>query len=80
MVSWEAGYGEAGSVMHSHLREAGFTRLWWIQGMISATLTVGGWTKQQQKDPSSGTLAVEHSIPLPKQHPLVYKGAWELSG
>jgi hypothetical protein len=23
---------------------------------------------------------VEHSISLPKQHTLVYKGAWELSG
>jgi hypothetical protein len=26
--------------MHSHLREAGLTRLWWIQEAISATLTV----------------------------------------
>jgi hypothetical protein len=32
-------YDEAGSEMHSHLKEAGFTMLWWIQGMISATLT-----------------------------------------
>jgi hypothetical protein len=31
-----------------------------------------GWIKQQ-KGPSSGALAVEHSIPLPKQHPLVYE-------
>jgi hypothetical protein len=38
------------------------------------------WIKQQQKGPSSGALTVEHSIPLPKQYPLVYKGAWELSG
>jgi hypothetical protein len=48
VVSWEAEfcwgrvqafYGEAGSGMHSHSREAGFTRLWWIKGTISATLT-----------------------------------------
>jgi hypothetical protein len=75
------GMCEAESGMHSHSREAGFTWLWWIQGTISTALTaVRGWIKQQQKGPSSGALVVEHSIPLPKQHPLVYKGVWELSG
>jgi hypothetical protein len=66
--------------MHSHSREAAFTQLWWIQGTIFATLTAVQFLKQQQKGPSSGALAVEHSIPLPKQHPLVYKGVCELSG
>jgi hypothetical protein len=56
VVSWEAEscqgrllrfcrlvlHGEAGSGMHSHLREAGLTWLWWIQGAITATLTVVG--------------------------------------
>jgi hypothetical protein len=36
--------------------------------------------KKMTEVPSSGALAVEHSIPLPKQHSLVYKGVWELSG
>jgi hypothetical protein len=35
-------HGEAGSGMHSYLREAGLTQLWWIQEAISATLTVVG--------------------------------------
>jgi hypothetical protein len=39
--------------------------MWWIQGMISATLTAVRGIKQQ-KDPSSGALAVEHSIPFTK--------------
>jgi hypothetical protein len=64
--------------MHSHLTEADFTWLWWIQAMIFATLTVVGVDKMT-KGPSSGALVVEHSIPLPNQHPLVYKGVWELS-
>jgi hypothetical protein len=60
VVSWEVGscqgraqvfqrvllHGEAGSEMHSHLREASFTQLWWIQGTISATLTVVGVDKR----------------------------------
>jgi hypothetical protein len=59
VVTWEVGscqgrvqafwrvilHGEAGSGMHSHLREAGFTQLWWIQGTTSATLTVVGVDK-----------------------------------
>jgi hypothetical protein len=73
-------HSEAGSGMHSHSREAGFTQLLWIQGTISATLTAVGVDNQQQKGPSSGALAVEHSIPSPKQHPLVYKETRELSG
>jgi hypothetical protein len=40
----------------------------------------GGGGQKTTKGPSSGALMIEHSIPLPKQHPLVYKGAWELSG
>jgi hypothetical protein len=46
VVSWKAGSFQ-GRVqafrrvgMHSHLGETGFTRLWWIQGAISATLAV----------------------------------------
>jgi hypothetical protein len=35
-------HGEAGSGTHSHSREAGLTQLWWIQGAISAILTVVG--------------------------------------
>jgi hypothetical protein len=35
-------HGEAGSGMHSHLREADFTWLWWIQGAMFATLTAVG--------------------------------------
>jgi hypothetical protein len=32
------------------------------------------------KGPLQWGFMVDYSIPLPKQHPLVYKGAWELSG
>jgi hypothetical protein len=42
-------------------------------------LNCGGVDKTTTKRPSSGALVVEHSIPLSKQHPMVYKGAWELS-
>jgi hypothetical protein len=38
-------YGKAGSRMHSYFQEAGFPRLWWIQGMISATLISVGVDK-----------------------------------
>jgi hypothetical protein len=38
-------HGEAESGMYSHSREAGLTQLWWIQGAISATLTVVGVDK-----------------------------------
>jgi hypothetical protein len=88
-VSWEAGsrgervrelYGKAGSGMHSHSREAGFTRLWWIQGTISATLTAVGGGGNNNKGPLEWGFSIEHFFPLPKQHPLAYKGAWELSG
>jgi hypothetical protein len=48
--------------------------------MSSATLTVVGVDKTKTKGPLHGALVVEHFIPLPKQHPLVYKGVWELSG
>jgi hypothetical protein len=37
--------------MHSHLEEAGFTPLWWIQGAIFVTLTVVGIEKTQTKRP-----------------------------
>jgi hypothetical protein len=43
--------GEAGSGMHSHLREAGLTGLWWIQGAITATLTMVGVDKITTKGP-----------------------------
>jgi hypothetical protein len=65
--------------MNSHSREAGFTQLWWIQETISATLTAVGVDKTTTKGPQWGFM-VEHSIYLPKQHPLVYKGVWELPG
>jgi hypothetical protein len=42
---------ETGSGMPSHLREAGLTRMWWIQGAISATLTVVGVDKIITKGP-----------------------------
>jgi hypothetical protein len=64
--------------MHSHLREAGFTQLWWIQGTISATLTAVGVDKTTKGSLQWGFI-VEHFISLPEQHPLVYKCAWELS-
>jgi hypothetical protein len=65
VVSWEAEscerrvlrfqrvilHGETGSGMHSHLREAGLTRLWWIPGAISGTLTVVGVDKITTKGP-----------------------------
>jgi hypothetical protein len=40
----------------------------------------GDELKKDKRGPSSGASAVEHSIPLHKQHPLVYKDVWELSG
>jgi hypothetical protein len=72
-------HGEIRSGMHSHLREAGFTQLWWTQGAISVTLTAVGVDKITTKCPSSRVLMAGHSIPLPRQHHLVCKGAWELS-
>jgi hypothetical protein len=36
--------------MHSYLREAGFTWLWWIQGIISITLTAVGMDKTTTKE------------------------------
>jgi hypothetical protein len=51
-----------------------------MQRMISATLTAVGMEKQQLKGPSSRALEIEHFIPLHKQHLLVYKHVWELSG
>jgi hypothetical protein len=44
-------HGEARSGMHSHSREAGLSRLWWIQGAISATLTVVGIDRTTTKGP-----------------------------
>jgi hypothetical protein len=49
-------HGEAGLEMHSHLREAGLTRLWWIQEAITATLTMVGVDKITIKCPSNGAL------------------------
>jgi hypothetical protein len=43
-------HGEAGSGMLSHLREAGLTRLWWIQIAISVTLAIVA-TKKTTKGP-----------------------------
>jgi hypothetical protein len=48
-------------------------------GKISATLTAVGVDKITTGLLQWGFM-VEHSISLPKQHTLVYKGAWELSG
>jgi hypothetical protein len=47
--------------------------------MISATLTAVGVDKTT-KVPLQWGFMVEYFIYLPKQHPLVYKGIWELSG
>jgi hypothetical protein len=44
-------HGEAGSGIYSDSREAGLTGLWWIQGAISATLTVMGVDKITTKGP-----------------------------
>jgi hypothetical protein len=41
--------GEVESGMHSHLREASFTHLSWIQGVIFVTLTVVGIDKTTTK-------------------------------
>jgi hypothetical protein len=65
VVSWEAGsfqgkvqafkrvvlHGETGSGMHFHLRETVFTSPWWIQGVISATITVVEVDKITTKGP-----------------------------
>jgi hypothetical protein len=48
--------------------------------MISAALTAVQVDKTMTKRPRQWGFMVEPSIPLPKQHPLVYKGTWELSG
>jgi hypothetical protein len=48
--------------------------------MISATLTAVEVDKKKKKGPSGEASEVEYSISLPKQHRLVYKGVWELSG
>jgi hypothetical protein len=44
-------HGEARSGMHSHSREAGLTRQWWIQGAISATLAAVGVDKITTEGP-----------------------------
>jgi hypothetical protein len=44
-------HGEAGSGKQYHSREADWTRLWWIQGAISATLTAVGVGKTTTKGP-----------------------------
>jgi hypothetical protein len=43
--------GEAESGTHSHLGEAGFTWLCWIQGAISNILTIVGIDKKVTKEP-----------------------------
>jgi hypothetical protein len=73
-------YGETRSGMLTHSREAGFTRLWEVPGTISATLTAVGVDKTSTKGSFQWGFMVEHFISLPKLYPLVYKGAWELSG
>jgi hypothetical protein len=65
-------HGEAGSGMHSHSGEAGFTSLWWIQGAIFATLAVVGIDKLTTKGPLHGVLMVGHFILLPRQYPLFF--------
>jgi hypothetical protein len=65
---------------HSYSKEAGFNQLWWIKEMISSTLTAVWVDKTTTKGPLQWGFSIEHSIPLPKQHPLVYKGVWEFSG
>jgi hypothetical protein len=72
-------HGKDRSGMHSHWKEIGFTWLWWIQGAISATLTAVGVDKIK-KNLSNEALMAGHSIPLPRWHPLVCKGVWEVSG
>jgi hypothetical protein len=47
--------------------------------MISGTLTAVGVDKTRKGLLQWGFI-VKYSISLLKQHPLVYKGAWELSG
>jgi hypothetical protein len=37
--------------MHSHLREAGLTQLWWIQEAITDTLTAVGVLEKITKGP-----------------------------
>jgi hypothetical protein len=63
-------HGEAGSGIHSHLGEAGFTQLWWTQGAISATLTAVGLDKTTTKGPLQWVLMVGHFILLPRQYLL----------
>jgi hypothetical protein len=43
--------GEAKSGTHPHSGEAGFSRMWWIQGAIIVTLTVVGIDKTTTKGP-----------------------------
>jgi hypothetical protein len=43
--------GEAESRMYSHLGEAGFIWLWWIQGAVFVALTVVGIDKATTKGP-----------------------------
>jgi hypothetical protein len=57
--------------MHSHLGEADFTWLWWIQGVIFATLTAVEIDKITTKGPSNGMLMVGHFILLPGQYLLL---------
>jgi hypothetical protein len=51
---------EAGLGMHSHSREDGLTQLWWIQGAITATLTMVGVDKITTKGPLQRGLMIGH--------------------
>jgi hypothetical protein len=61
VVSGEAGswWGRVPVFLRWSSREAGFTCLWWIQGMISATLTAVGVDKTT-KGPLQWGFMVEH--------------------
>jgi hypothetical protein len=55
--------GEAGLGIHSHLREAGLSWLWRIQGAISATLTVVEIQDNNKRAPlMNGVLMTGHFI------------------
>jgi hypothetical protein len=64
--------------MHSHSREADHLAVVYLENDLYYINCSGGGPIE--KGLSSEALVVEHFIPLPKQHPLAYKGVWELPG
>jgi hypothetical protein len=62
-------HGEAGSEMHSNVREAGCTWLWWIQGKICYFNCGGGEQNNNKSAPPVGLQQLNISFLYPNSIP-----------